>query len=308
MTESWSILLWWWWTMLLETHTLELLLTGPESCLILRSSAVITLVFLAYPAKKESSWSCLSGGLWPLQGLAQGAEKESRWSCLPGWLWPLQSKVGRQDDMGCNGRDDREISLSLVGWVAVERLPQVTSPADSTTESVKGSEHSVLARRKWKGRYYFLSSASTRGASIFPWLRVQGETVEFYLQVQRSILPSMLRSEQAVAVCNTSQHLRGFSKWSPPSESVTVQRLSCPRLQSIKSHGQTPLSFGVYIDKGRRIGKREKVYLSLTSKPCNAMDRSQETRSLCSYESWHGTNLHVIPNHMEAILWHQTKG
>ena len=41
--------------MLLETHTLELLLTGPESCLIPRSSAVITLVLLAYDAKKESS-------------------------------------------------------------------------------------------------------------------------------------------------------------------------------------------------------------------------------------------------------------
>ena len=47
--------------------------------------------------------------------------------------------------------------------------------------------------------------------------------------------------------------------------------------KAVKSHGQTPLSFGVHIDKGRRIGKREKVYLSLTSKPCNAMDRSQET-------------------------------
>ena len=46
--------------------------------------------------------------------------------------------------------------------------------------------------------------------------------------------------------------------------------------KEVKSHGQTPLSFGVHIDKGRRIGKREKVYLSLTSKPCNAMDRSQE--------------------------------
>ena len=39
--------------MLLETHTLELLLTGPESCLIPRSSAVITLAVLAYYAKKK---------------------------------------------------------------------------------------------------------------------------------------------------------------------------------------------------------------------------------------------------------------
>ena len=61
-----------------------------------------------------------------------------------------------------------------------------------------------------------------------------------------------------------------------------------------------PLSFDVHQPDCRKIGKNEKVLLSLMNVPCNAMDRSQETK-LYSDKSWYGMSFHVVSNRAGRI-------
>ena len=61
-----------------------------------------------------------------------------------------------------------------------------------------------------------------------------------------------------------------------------------------------PLSFGVHKPDCYKIGKNEKVPLSLMNVPCNAMDRSQELM-LYSDKSWYGMSFHVLFNRAGRI-------
>ena len=54
-----------------------------------------------------------------------------------------------------------------------------------------------------------------------------------------------------------------------------------------------PLSFDVHQPDCRKIGKNEKILLSLMNVPCDAMDRSQESK-LYYDKSWYGMSFHVV--------------
>ena len=61
-----------------------------------------------------------------------------------------------------------------------------------------------------------------------------------------------------------------------------------------------PLSFEVHKQGFCEIGMHEKVQLSLMNMPCDAMDRSQESR-LYSDKSWYGMYFHIVSNSAERF-------
>ena len=62
------------------------------------------------------------------------------------------------------------------------------------------------------------------------------------------------------------------------------------------------LSFEVHQPDFREIGMHEKVQLSLMNMPCDAMDRSQESR-LYSDKSWYGMYFHIVSNRADFNVY-----